>query len=435
MTLTGTRNYVGFGFGAIQAGLFLYEAYRSGNFEQLTVAEVMPDVVKSVRQAGGWFRLNIAHLNGIEHAQIGPIQIENPAVEADRMRLVQAVAAASEIGTAVPSISYYRSDAKESLHLVLAEGLRWKVILGERRAVVYTAENNNYAAETLEALVMEAIPSAERDAVAARVRFLNTVIGKMSGVVTDGDEIASQGLINITSGNRRAYLIEAFNRIQISRIHFDGPQFERGIDVFEEKDDLIPFEEAKLYGHNASHALAAYLGAFRQVRWIADLRTIPGGMDFLRGALIEESGTALMRKYAGLDAMFTAAGYQAYADELIERMMNPHLRDTVERVGRDLPRKLGWDDRLIGTLRLALEQGVEPRRYALASAVALSLLDGQVLEGEHSAADVLTGLWSTVERSAESEAQVLQWIEGGLRDLRGWVAAGYPDLEAFIQQG
>ena len=115
--------------------------------------------------------------------------------------------------------------------------------------------------------------------------------------------------------------------------------------------------------------------------------------------------------------------------------MNPHLRDTVERVGRDLPRKLGWDDRLIGTLRLALEQGVEPRRYALASAVALSLLDGQVLEGEHSAADVLTGLWSTVERSAESEAQVLQWIEGGLRDLRGWVAAGYPDLEAFIQQG
>ena len=31
--------FVGFGFGAIQAGLFLYEAYRSGNFGRLVVAE------------------------------------------------------------------------------------------------------------------------------------------------------------------------------------------------------------------------------------------------------------------------------------------------------------------------------------------------------------------------------------------------------------
>ena len=45
MALTGTRTYVGFGFGAIQAGLFLYEAYRSGNFARLVVAEVLPDLV------------------------------------------------------------------------------------------------------------------------------------------------------------------------------------------------------------------------------------------------------------------------------------------------------------------------------------------------------------------------------------------------------
>ncbi len=39
MTLTGNRTYVGFGFGAIQAGLFLYEAFQSGNFGRLVVAE------------------------------------------------------------------------------------------------------------------------------------------------------------------------------------------------------------------------------------------------------------------------------------------------------------------------------------------------------------------------------------------------------------
>ena len=50
MALTGGRTFVGFGFGAIQAGLFLYEALRSGNFGRLVVGEVLPDVVDTVRR-------------------------------------------------------------------------------------------------------------------------------------------------------------------------------------------------------------------------------------------------------------------------------------------------------------------------------------------------------------------------------------------------
>ena len=46
------RTFVGFGFGAIQAGLFLAEAYLSRNFDRLVVAEVLPEVVAAVRAAG-----------------------------------------------------------------------------------------------------------------------------------------------------------------------------------------------------------------------------------------------------------------------------------------------------------------------------------------------------------------------------------------------
>ena len=66
MALTGTRTYVGFGFGAIQAGLFLYEAFQSGAFRRLVVAEVVPDVVASVRGNGGYFIVNIARPDGVE---------------------------------------------------------------------------------------------------------------------------------------------------------------------------------------------------------------------------------------------------------------------------------------------------------------------------------------------------------------------------------
>ena len=73
-----------------------------------------------------------------------------------------------------------------------------------------------------------------------------------------------------------------------------------------------------------------------------------------------ESGEALIRKHAGKDRLFTPEGYREYALDLLERMTNPYLQDSVERVGRDPQRKLGWDDRLVGTLRLALQQNVVP---------------------------------------------------------------------------
>ena len=50
------KTFVGFGFGAIQAGLFAYEAGRSGNFRRLVVAEVMPETVEALRNAQGRYR-------------------------------------------------------------------------------------------------------------------------------------------------------------------------------------------------------------------------------------------------------------------------------------------------------------------------------------------------------------------------------------------
>src|SRR5208283_3292260 len=154
----------------------------------------------------------------------------------------------------------------------------------------------------------------------------------------------------------------AFNRILISQVSFPPASgkadFQRGIDAFVEKEDLLPFEEAKLYGHNATHALAAYLCALRGLPYIADLRRDPDLLGFVRDAFLKESGEALIRKHAGKDRLFTTDGYREYARDLLERMTNPYLQDSVERVGRDLQRKLDWDDRLVGTLRLALHQHV-----------------------------------------------------------------------------
>jgi mannitol-1-phosphate 5-dehydrogenase len=57
--------------------------------------------------------------------------------------------------------------------------------------------------------------------------------------------------------------------------------------------------------------------------------------------------------------------------DLARRFRNRALGDSVYRVGRDLPRKLAPDDRLVGALRFQLAAGVEPVNTIKAAAAAL----------------------------------------------------------------
>ncbi|MFO7900234.1 MAG: hypothetical protein R6V58_14385 [Planctomycetota bacterium] len=420
MALDGEYTYVGFGCGPIQAGLFLYEAFRSGHFRRLVVAEIDRSTVDEVRAAGGTYAVNVAHADRVETAQIGPVEIFDPNHDADRAALTAAVAEAHEIGTALPSVGCYASDAPGSPHRVLARGLA----RSERPAVVYAAENRNDAAESLQALV-----EAEAGPLGQRVQFLDTVIGKMSG--RPGGP-AKHDLAPLTPATDRAFLVESFNRILIEKIRLPG--FRRGIDVFEEKDDLLPFEEAKLFGHNATHALGGYLAGLVGLEQMAELTEVPGMMPFLRHAFLDESGAALARKHRGADPLFTPAGYREYADDLLRRMTNPLLLDSVERVVRDPERKLGWSDRLVGTMRLALSQGIEPARYAAGAAAALAHLDPGFLHGRVSADALAEALWEQDEPDRKQRAEILRLIEHAGLFLSDWQDFGFEDLKHSFEE-
>jgi mannitol-1-phosphate 5-dehydrogenase len=378
--MSADRTFVGFGFGAIQGGLFLYEAHRTGRFGRLLVAEVMPDVLAAVRAAGGCYRVNVATAGGVEAHEVRGVEMCCPAHMSDRRKLVSALAGADEIATALPSVDFYdRGDCAPAR--LLAEAFR-----GRRKpGVVYAAENHNHAAELLDEAVRRHLPGG-----APSVQFLNTVIGKMSGVVTDPAEIRAQGLAPLTPDLPRALLVEAFNRIRISRVALPG--FHRGLDIFEEKADLLPFEEAKLYGHNAVHALLGYMAHERGLRFMSEVAGAPDLMAIGREAFLSESGGGLLHRHAGCDPLFSQEGFRAYAEDLLVRMMNPNLRDAVARVIRDPRRKLGWNDRLIGTIRLACQAGIRPVRFIAGAALAARRLAGEIRGVSPAAA--LDSLWA-----------------------------------------
>jgi len=375
--------FAGFGFGPIQSGLFAAEAFKSGRFKRIVIAEVDPMLVGALRSNHGRYVVNVASFDGIRTEQIDGIECFNPAVEQDRRELVNALSQATEIVTALPSVDFY-DRGSTSVASLIRQGLRHSTA---HATLIYAAENNNHAAGILE------------DKVCFRpahpVQYLNTVIGKMSQVVTDKNEIAEKHLTPIVPGIDRAFLVEEFNRIYVTQCTIPG--FTPGIPVFIEKTDVLPFEEAKLYGHNAIHALLAYLAAQRGYTKMAELEHDAEVMQIARDAFIHESGRALIKKYAHLNEdLFTPAGYRAFAEDLLRRMTNPWLADTVERAARDPRRKLAENDRLFGTLRLCLEQGVEPSNMAIGAAAGIAYFIRQAgLAADTSYEQALRVLWTT----------------------------------------
>lgn len=370
--------FLGIGFGPIQTGIFLSGASKGG-FGRIVVADVDESLIKSLRSNGGCFTLNIAARDRIYTETISGIEIYNPRLPADLEKLITAAAEADEVATALPSVSAFP-------HVIPWLKHGFERAPGKLR-LVYTAENHNHAAELLEEGIGSVLPGTH---------FLNTVVGKMSGIVPLQD-CASRDVVPLTPTSDRGHLVEEYNRILIGRCPGVDTRRTLGLHV---KNDLLPFEEAKLYGHNAIHMLLGLHASEHNIGFMHELAAHPDCMDIGRRAFLNESGRALCAKWKGVDELFTEDGFLAYAEDLLIRMVNPYLRDAVDRICRDLPRKLGWDDRIIGAMRVAQSVGVDPVELTRGAAIAARRLFGRAKTIQR---DGLASLWPT-PWGAEQEA-------------------------------
>ncbi|MBM3459952.1 MAG: mannitol-1-phosphate 5-dehydrogenase, partial [Armatimonadetes bacterium] len=100
-------------------------------------------------------------------------------------------------------------------------------------------------------------------------------------------------------------------------------------------EDLQPYADRKLLGHNMAHAVAAYLGA------AAGYETVQAALADHEiaecvGRALDAVAPALARRHG-----FAPEEMRAWRADLDLRLRNPQLPDAIARVGRDPLRKLG----------------------------------------------------------------------------------------------
>ena len=129
--------------------------------------------------------------------------------------------------------------------------------------------------------------------------------------------------------------------------------------------EFTGFLERKFYTYNAANGTTSFVGALLGHKYIADAAHDERILNLLDG-VYKETATALSKKHS-----FPFEEQWAFTRTSLNKLQDRNIVDYIERNARDPIRKLGPDDRLVGSARLCLEYGVKPESLCTAIACAM----------------------------------------------------------------
>jgi len=263
--------------------------------------------------------------------------------------------ASVELATADIAATAVGPNNLESVYPIIAKGLIERLRLGKGPLDIIICENLRNASQIFRNGLLKHLPKDYPFKL--MVGLIETSIGKMVPIMTEEQKRRDPLLI----------FAEAYNEIIVDKKAFklEVPKIE-GI---EPKDNMKAYVDRKLLVHNMGHAATAYLGYITDPEMKYIWQAIEN--EHIRSAVqraMWESGESLIREYPG---EFSKQNMKEYIEDLIKRFDNRFLGDTIYRVGRDLPRKLSRNDRLIGALLLDQKNSVPAPCTTIATAAAM----------------------------------------------------------------
>ena len=248
--------------------------------------------------------------------------------------------ASDEVATAaIAAICVGQQGIPDTLPLI-AEALKRR--LDEAGPVpldIIIAENMRNADQTISTGLRKLLPA---DYPFDRlVGLVETSIGKMVPIMTQRD----------VEEDPLQVFAEPYNSLIVSKNGFKNPIPE--VMNLEPKENMKAWVDRKLFIHNLGHATAAYLGYRKHpdAVYMHEVLSDPGVLEQTRMTMFQ-SAEILREMYP---EVFSESDLTNHIDDLLARFRNKALGDTVFRVGCDLFRKLGPEDRLVAPLKAAME--------------------------------------------------------------------------------
>jgi mannitol-1-phosphate 5-dehydrogenase len=206
------------------------------------------------------------------------------------------------------------------------------------------------------------------------VGLIETSIGKMVPIMTRKD--VEDDILQVFA--------EEYNTLILDKKGFRNPI--PPVDGLAPKDNMKAWVDRKLFIHNLGHAATAYLGFLHDpsLTYLHQVLALPAIFTQVRKTMLQ-SATALE---AAWPDEFTTEMLHDHIDDLLSRFANKDLGDTIFRVGCDLMRKLGPNDRLAGAISMARERGLPYDKilHVLVCACRFAATDEQ---GKHLESDLL----------------------------------------------
>ncbi len=323
-------NAVVFGAGNIGRS-FIAQLFAAGGY-RVTFIDVNETLVAALNREGR-YRLEI---KGPRPAEIW-IEGVSAIDGRDREAVVKALLAADIAATAVGG------GALPHIYPLLAEGLQQRRAAGRPPLDILILENLRHAADAFRTGLRAHLPAdfPLEDAVG----LIETSVGKMVPIMPEA----------VRATDPLVVYAEAYNTLPVDATAFRNPI--PAIPGLDPKQNMAAYVDRKSFIHNLGHAAAAYAAYLLDPRltYLWEAMERPEIVEAARAAMWE-SARALMRRYPG---EFNEENQGAHIEDLLERFGNRALGDTIFRVGRDLPRKLSREDRLVGALLMDAAEGVE----------------------------------------------------------------------------
>lgn len=328
---------------------FLGQLLTESGYEVIFV-DIDHELLEAINVRRG-YRLRLVDNEEVEELWIAPARaIDGRDIGLAAVALSEAELAATAVGTrALPAIAP-----------IFAQAIAQRAEVGlEPPLNIIICENLKNADTIFRGMVREALDRHYHPFLEQRVGFAIAVIGRMAPLIAP--EVRQQ--------DPALMIAEPYKELPVSRDGFVGPIPE--IVGLRAESRFEAWVARKLHLHNAGHAMLAYLGYLKGLTYGYEALHDPDVRPLFDRAL-NESLNALVAAFG-----FRKSDLRAHVADLIHRLDNRALGDTIFRLARDPLRKLGPEDRLVGAARLALQHDIVPRGLAWGIAAGLAYDDPQ----------------------------------------------------------